>query len=385
MTADGLLTTPLHAWHQAHHGRLVEFAGWSMPVQYSSIIEEHQAVRKGVGLFDIGHMGRLHFHGPDARAWLDYLTTNNVARLVPGQIQYSLMVDESGGVLDDILVYHTGAPDQPDYLVVCNASNRDKVVAQFERHRGGFDATLTDHTLASGMIAVQGPAALAALGRVLAPGKGPDPASLKYYHVTTAELALSERAGPCEATLSRTGYTGEDGFELIVPRDRAEAVWSALMEAGQGLGIRSCGLGARDTLRLEAAMPLYGHEMDETVNPYAAGLGWAVKLEKGDFIGRDALRRFRADPGRTRIGLTLEGRRIARQGAVVKRDGTPVGSVTSGTFSPTLGRGLAMALVEPGSWSPGTRLAVDVRGADEPAEVVRLPFYRRPEPVRSSP
>ena len=369
MAGEVLLKTPLHGWHHTHGGRLVEFGGWSMPVQYSTIIDEHKAVRERAGLFDISHMGRLDFAGPDVLPWLDLATTNRVGRLEPGKIQYSLMVDEHGGVIDDILVYRlpTGS-----YSIVCNASNRLKVVAQLHHLAEGFDAKLVDQTTATAMIAVQGPAALAVAQRhVDAPLT-----DLPYYGCTTGTMLGAY------VLISRTGYTGEDGFELIVPEAKAEAAWDALMDAGRVFGLQPCGLGSRDTLRFEAAMPLYGHEMDSTVHPYAAGLGWAVKLDKGKFVGRDALRKHKADPGRTRVGLALAGKRIARQGhpvrLAVSPDAEVVGVVTSGTFSPTLNQSLAMALVRSDLAGLNTELAVDVRGNLESARVVPLPFYRRP-------
>jgi aminomethyltransferase len=363
MPGDAPVKTPLYEWHATHHGRIVEFGGWAMPVQYTSIIDEHQAVRTRVGIFDISHMGRLLIDGPDALAWLERVGTNHVARLAQDQIQYSLLTNEAGGVLDDILVYRL--PE--GFAVVCNASNRVKVLDHLALHKGSFSATLTDRTLDTAMIALQGPSALATLGRVF---EGPL-STVPYYH-STSGIFLGERT-----SASRTGYTGEDGFELVVDRSRAEAAWNALMEAGRDHAIQPCGLGARDTLRFEAAMPLYGHELDETINPYAAGLGWAVKLEKGDFVGCTALRAFKDHPGQRRIGLALEGKRIARQGCTVKRGGQVVGTVTSGTFSPTLERSLAMALVDPTASAIGQRLSVDVRGRDELAQVCRLPFYKR--------
>jgi len=364
MSVEDLLVTPLHAWHQSHGGKLVDFAGWAMPVQYSSIVEEHNAVRQRVGLFDISHMGRLTFAGDDTIDWLERLTTNHVARLQPGQIQYSLMANGGGGLLDDILVYRLSH----GYLVVCNASNRSTVVDQLERHREAAVAQLVDRTLDTAMIAVQGPKALETFQPLF-----PAPLdSLKYYHATMGRLFDS-----VDAVVSRTGYTGEDGLELIVPATEAEKVWNALLESGKTYGILPCGLGARDTLRFEAAMPLYGHELSETINPYAAGVGWAVKLRKGEFIGRDALEKFKADPGQTRVGIRVEGKRIARQGSIVRQGGQDVGLVTSGTFSPTLGLSLAMALVDPAVSEIGTALRVDVRGREEPAEVVELPFLRR--------
>lgn len=362
--AAPLLRTPLHPWHQAHGGRLVEFGGWSMPVQYTTIVEEHQAVRQRVGLFDISHMGRLTFDGPGVLGWLERVTTNHVARLRENQIQYSLMPNERGGVIDDLLVYR-----QPfAFLVVCNASNRQRVVAQLQRYREGSEGNFRDRTEDTAMIAAQGPRALATVQPLFDQPLEP----VRYYH-----LAMGRVLGDVAAVVSRTGYTGEDGFELIVPAAEAVRVWEALLESGRSHGIVPCGLGARDTLRLEAGMPLYGHELSEEINPYAAGLAWAVKLDKGAFVGREALRNWKQDPGRTRVGLRLEGKRIARQGAAVVEGARPVGVVTSGTFSPTLQASLAMALVEPPLARPGTPLAVSIRDQDAPATVVELPFYRR--------
>jgi aminomethyltransferase len=370
MSLDPPLKTPIHDWHQAHGGRLVEFGGWLMPVQYTTIVEEHQAVRQHVGLFDISHMGRLTFDGPDALPWLEHVTTNHVAKLAEYQIQYSLMANGGGGLIDDVLVYKSPF----GYIMVCNASNRAHVLAQLERHREGRITRLTDRTPDTAMIAVQGPAARA----TLQPLFNGDLAGLKYYHLTMGRVT-----GDVDTVISRTGYTGEDGFELIVGAASAIKVWEALMESGKPHGLLPCGLGARDTLRFEAAMPLYGHEMNEAINPYAAGLGWAVKLNKGEFVGRDALAEFKARPGQVRVGLRLDGKRIARQGSEVFRDGAPVGLVTSGTFSPTLQETLAMALVDPESATEGTALGLDVRGHRETARVVKLPFYRRPDPPRA--
>jgi aminomethyltransferase len=366
MPGDPPLRTPLFAWHEAHGARLVEFGGWSMPVQYSTIVEEHQAVRRRVGLFDISHMGRLTFDGLGTLPWLERVTTNQVARLAEGQIQYSLMPNDQGGLIDDILVYRL--PSGVGYLVVCNASNRANVVAQFERQHRGVDAKMTDRTRDTAMIAVQGPEARATVQPLFnAPLD-----DVKYYHATMGRLLDS-----VDAVASRTGYTGEDGWELIVPAAQAERVWTALLESGQKYGIAPCGLGARDTLRFEAAMPLYGHELSDTINPYAAGVGWAVKLDKGEFVGREALRAAKRDPGQARVGLLLQGKRIARQGSVVLRDGRPIGTVTSGTFSPHFHLSLAMALVEPSAAALGTPVVVDVRGHEEPATVGKLQCHRR--------
>ncbi|MCA1685635.1 MAG: glycine cleavage system aminomethyltransferase GcvT [Planctomycetia bacterium] len=365
MSSESAMKTPLYDWHKSHGGRLVEFSGWLMPVQYTTIVEEHQAVRQRLGLFDISHMGRLSFGGPDALPWLEHVTTNHVARLGVDQIQYSLMANGGGGLIDDVLVYRS----RDSYVLVCNASNRAHVLSQLERHREGRDANLVDRTPDTAMIAVQGPSALATLGPIFdAPLD-----TLAYYHLTIGRLL-----GDVDAVVSRTGYTGEDGYELIVPADAAMRVWDAVLESGRPHGAVPCGLGARDSLRFEAAMPLYGHELNEAINPFAAGLGWAVKLEKGDFVGRDALNTLKAHPGQARVGLKLDGKRIARQGAEVYHDGKPAGLVTSGTFAPTLGQSLAMAMVDPASAPVGTALQVDVRGHQEPATVVKLPFYRRP-------
>ena len=335
-----------------------------MPVQYTTIVEEHQAVRQRVGLFDISHMGRLTFEGPGVLDWLERVTTNQVARLVDNQIQYSLMTNDQGGVIDDILVYR-----QPfAYLVVCNASNRSKVVAQLEGHRGDAANHLRDRTLDTAMIAIQGPRAWETLQPLFNQPLEP----LRYYHLTMGRLL-----DRIDTVISRTGYTGEDGFELIVSARAVQEVWDALMESGRPQGILPCGLGARDTLRLEAAMPLYGHELSESINPYSAGLGWAVKLDKGEFVGREALRARKSHPGPTRVGLVLEGRRIARQGATVLGDDQEVGQVTSGTFAPSLQLSVAMALVDPRAAAVGTELSVDIRGHREDARVVALPFYKR--------
>jgi len=355
-----LQRTPLHDWHLAHGGRMVDFAGWDMPVQYASIVEEHQAVRTAAGVFDIRHMGRLWLKGPDALKLVQRIYTNNAATLKEGQVRYGLICNESGGILDDVLIY--GWND--GYGMVVNASNRQKVVAWIGRHQPGLGVQMQDTTLESCMIAVQGPLAVE-LCRGLTPA---DVTSLPYYFATRTTYR-SQNCG-----VSRTGYTGEDGFEFMVGAEQGRQLWEELL----GRGAKPCGLGARDTLRLEAAMPLYGHELNEETDPFQAGLSWAVKLDKGDFIGREALLRRRQDPSLPqRIGLELEGRRIAREGAVVLKDGEPVGRVTSGTFSPTLNKAIAMAYIKPAHAQAGTILAVDVRGKPESARVVPLPFYRR--------
>ncbi len=363
-TQAPLLQTALCDWHRAHGGRLVEFGGWSMPVQYTTINEEHEAVRQRVGLFDIGHMGRLTFDGSGVLEWLERATTNRVASLVDHQIQYSLVATEDGGVIDDILVYR-----QPfAYLVVCNASNRERVVGHFEAARKGAEGNFNDRTRDTAMIAVQGPKAL----ETLQPLYDQDLASVPYYHLTMGKLLSS-----VGAVISRTGYTGEDGFEVIVGNSAAMSIWDALLHSGKPHGVIPCGLAARDTLRLEAAMPLYGHELSDSIDPFSAGLAWAIKLDKGEFIGRKALMNFAKNPPIARVGLSLPGKRIARQGSVVFADERQVGEVTSGTFSPTLKQSVAMAYVEPALAAPGTKLSIDIRGHREPASVVKLPFYKR--------
>jgi aminomethyltransferase len=361
--------TVLHDWHQAHHGRMVDFAGWSMPVQYSSIVDEHNAVRQRVGLFDISHMGRIEFQGADAVRFLDHLLTNEVASLKPGQVRYSLVCREDGGILDDVLVYRVeqSMTGEPTHLLVVNASNREKILGWIETQRRGFDVSVVDRTAEWAMIALQGPIAcdlFAAYGT-------PDPSPFKYYTCWKGQTPH----GP--AIVSRTGYTGEDGLELIVPSGIAQAVWSDLISRGQSAGIAPCGLGCRDTLRLEAAMPLYGHELSEEIDPLTAGLSFAVKLSKS-FVGQKRLAEIAASPrDRVRAGLMLDGRRIAREGTPVKAGSETVGEVTSGTFSPTLQKTIAMAYLSPAASAPGTRIEVDLRGKLEPGQVASLPFYRR--------
>jgi aminomethyltransferase len=356
--------TALYDWHVAHGGRMVDFAGWEMPIQYTSIIEEHNAVRQRVGLFDIAHMGRLAFAGPQAGQLLDHLLTNDVSALDPGQVRYSLVCNEQGGILDDVLVYRF----DDAYLLVVNASNREKIVEWIGRHSGPFDAQVRDDTQETFMAALQGPQAAA----VLAPHTPLELDPLRYYTAARTQIF------GLDATLSRTGYTGEDGFEIIVAGSEGLRLWEQLMQAGADAGIAPCGLGCRDTLRLEAAMPLYGHEMDETTDPFTAGLGFGVKLQAGDFIGKEALEQLKQQPAtHKRVGLVLEGRRIAREGATVLADDTPVGRVTSGTFSPTLGQSIAMARVERLAAGEEADFTVDIRGQQVAARIVPLPFYKR--------
>jgi aminomethyltransferase len=359
-----MLRTALYDWHVAHGGRMVDFAGWEMPVQYSTITDEHHAVRKSAGLFDIAHMGRLRFDGPDAAAFLDHLLTADVHSLSVGQIRYSLVVNEQGGILDDVLVYRFA----DCHLLVVNASNREKIVAWIESRRAGYDFAYRDQTLDTFMFALQGPRAEA----ILKPLVDVDLSAIKYYWGTEGKIAGQA------AIVSRTGYTGEDGFEVTVERAAGVKTWEQVVSAGQPDGLRTCGLGCRDTLRLEAAMPLYGHEMDESVDPFSAGLGFGVSLKKSDFIGKSALEVSKAKSDLPkRVGLELDGKRIAREGAELYIGDRRVGQVTSGTFSPTLEKAIAMASVAQDASAVGTALEVDIRGKLAPARVVKLPFYRR--------
>ncbi|OAI55350.1 glycine cleavage system protein T [Planctomyces sp. SCGC AG-212-M04] len=363
--------TVLHDWHQTHHGRMVDFAGWSMPVQYSSIVEEHNAVRQNAGLFDISHMGRLEFQGPDAVKFLDHLLTNEVSTLKPGQVRYSLVCREDGGILDDVLVYRVeqSINGEPTHLLVVNASNRPKILDWIKSQRSGFNVTVIDRTSEWSMIALQGPKACG----IFADYGTPDPAPFKYYTCWKGQTPH----GP--AIVSRTGYTGEDGIELMVPSGIAVAVWTDLMSRGRDAGILPCGLGCRDTLRLEAAMPLYGHELSEEIDPLTAGLQFAVKLTK-TFVGQPRLAEIAASPlDRVRVGLALDGKRIAREHTPVKVATETIGEVTSGTFSPTLQKTIGMAYVSKAYAQPGTRIEVDLRGKLEPGQIVPLPFYRRPK------
>ena len=343
---------------------MVDFAGWEMPVQYSSIVEEHNAVRTAVGLFDISHMGRLQFRGDASQAFLNGVLTNDTAKLKIGDVRYSLICGKDGGILDDVLVYRF--PER--WELVVNASNREKIVSWL-KHSAGFAAIeFTDCTLTTGMIAMQGPQSLA----LLKDASDLDLAGMKYY------TAMDVQSFGTSVVVSRTGYTGEDGFELVMPVADAEQIWLTLLKHGAKYGVVPAGLGCRDTLRLESAMPLYGHELNETVDPLTAGLEFAVKFKKPDYPGKAALELVRSRSLQmARVGLILEGRRIAREESPVHIDGNAVGRVTSGTFSPTLQKVIAMAYVPVASSSLGTVVDVNLRGTLVPATVVALPFYKR--------
>ncbi|MBI3822113.1 MAG: glycine cleavage system aminomethyltransferase GcvT [Planctomycetes bacterium] len=354
--------TVLHDWHAAHGGRMVDFGGWDMPVQYTTIIDEHTAVRSAAGLFDVSHMGRLSFGGPDTLQLIQKIYTNNAATMKDGQVRYGLVCNDNGGIKDDVLVYRWPY----GYAMVVNASNRAKIVDWINASKGPLDVKMDDQTLSTCMIAVQGPKAMAMCAKLTEL----DPSTLAYYYAAPTRY----RNQPC--VISRTGYTGEDGVEIMIANAFGVQLWEDLLQRGG----KPCGLGARDTLRLEAAMPLYGHELSEDIDPFQAGLSWAVKLDKGDFRGKEALVRRKSDATlRVRVGLELKGKRIAREGAIVKANGKQIGTVTSGTHSPTFARPIAMAYVDPAYQKIGTPLAIDIRGNDEEAVVVPMPFYKRPK------
>jgi aminomethyltransferase len=354
--------TALYERHVALGGRMVDFGGWELPQQYSSIRDEHLAVRRVAGLFDISHMGRLVVEGAGAEAYLQHLLTNDLSQLAPGHAMYSLMCKDDGGVIDDLVVYRQ---TKDRFLVVVNAANRDKDTAWMRKHLPDH-VSMEDHTLDVSLIAFQGPRA-----HELMPDGSSDTDKIPYFGFQPGKVA------GVDALISRTGYTGEDGFELFVDSTKVAAVWDAILAKGTTEGALPAGLGARDATRLEAALRLYGNDMDESVNPYEAGLGWTVKLAKTDFIGRDALARVKEQgPRRTLLGLKTDPANIPRHGAEVMVHGRRVGAVTSGTHSFFLGHPIALALVEAASLRVGDRVVVDVRGREASAEVVKLPFYR---------
>jgi aminomethyltransferase len=354
------LRTPLYDWHVRRGAKIVDFGGWDMPVLYSSITAEHAAARSAAGLFDISHMGRIRFNGPGAEQLLEFLLTNRVSDLAIGQVRYALMLNDDGCVLDDVLLYRLPS----GYLLVVNASNRAKLIPWINRHLPNYEASIDDTTTNTAMIAVQGPRAIDLARPLLAD----DPGSLRYYY------AMETYYEGVRAVVSRTGYTGEDGVEIIVPSADAVGLWEKLLSAGAAVGAAPIGLGARDTLRLEAGMPLYGHELTESIDPIQAGLGWAVKDK--EFVGREAI--SRRDPRRAvRVGLQLSDKRIAREGFPILAGGAQIGVVCSGTFGPTVGASIAMGYITPDHAKVGSAVEVSIRQASAPATVVSLPFYKR--------
>jgi aminomethyltransferase len=370
-TAEGLQRTALVERHRALGGRLIDFAGWEMPVQYSSILDEHRAVRERVGLFDLSHMGEVWVSGQGAANGLAAALVSDPGRLVPGRAHYSMICAADGGIIDDLIVYRVA---DERFMVVPNASNREAVAAALSERLGGHDAAMDDASLRTSLVAVQGPRA----AELLQPLTDVDLGSVKYYAIAEGH-ACGE-----PAFVARTGYTGEDGFELFLEWDAALPVWDRLLAEGERMGIMACGLGARDTLRLEAGMPLYGNELDRGTNPFEAGLGRVVKFDKAmDFVGREALEQVaQAGPSKQLVGMTVRGRGIARHGYPLHMPGDEAesGIVTSGAPSPTLGVPIAMGYLPPAEATIGTTVEVAIRGSRVEAEVVPLPFYKRAAP-----
>jgi aminomethyltransferase len=354
------MRTGLYDWHVGRGARMVDFGGWDMPVMYATIMEEHTAVRTAAGIFDVSHMGRLSFGGPDTLNLIQSVYTNNAATMKDMQVRYGLICNDQGGIRDDVLVYRWPY----GFAMVVNAGNREKIVQWINESKGALNVQMQDQTLDTCMIAIQGPRSLEMCKGLVEADIG----TLAYYY------AAPTRYDGKGCVVSRTGYTGEDGFEFMVGKGQGVQLWETLVKRGA----TPCGLGARDTLRLEAAMPLYGHELSEEIDPFQAGVGWAVKLDKVTFRGREALIKRQKDATlRKRVGLELGGKRIAREGAAVSAKGQAIGAVTSGTFSPTLHKTIAMAYVDPAYAAVGTECQLDIRGTGEAARVVALPFYKR--------
>lgn len=370
MSSNAPRLTALDALHRSLGATMTDFAGWDMPLRYGSERDEHLAVRTRAGLFDLSHMGEITVTGPQAAALLNHALVGNIASVGVGRARYTMICREDGGILDDLIVYRLA---ENEYMVVANASNAQVVLDALTERAAGFDALVRDDRDAYALIAVQGPESPGILKSLT----DADLDGLKYY------AGLPGTVAGVPALIARTGYTGEDGFELFVAPSDAEKLWQALTDAGTPVGLVPCGLSCRDTLRLEAGMPLYGHELTTSLTPFDAGLGRVVKFEKeGDFVGRAALQeaatRAEENPPRVLVGLVAEGRRVPRAGFSVVADGKVIGEVTSGAPSPTLGKPIAMAYVDAAHAAPGTAgVGVDIRGSHEPYEVVALPFYKR--------
>ncbi|MDX3755886.1 glycine cleavage system aminomethyltransferase GcvT [Streptomyces sp. AK02-04a] len=370
MSSNAPRLTALDALHRSLGATMTDFAGWDMPLRYGSERDEHLAVRTRAGLFDLSHMGEITVTGPQAAALLNHALVGNIASVGVGRARYTMICREDGGILDDLIVYRLA---ENEYMVVANASNAQLVLDALAERAAGFDALVRDDRDAYALIAVQGPESPGILKSLT----DADLDGLKYY------AGLPGTVAGVPALIARTGYTGEDGFELFVAPSDAEKLWQALTDAGAPVGLVPCGLSCRDTLRLEAGMPLYGHELTTSLTPFDAGLGRVVKFEKeGDFVGRAALQeaasRAEENPPRVLVGLVAEGRRVPRAGYPVVADGKVIGEVTSGAPSPTLGKPIAMAYVDAAHAAPGTAgVGVDIRGSHEPYEVVALPFYKR--------
>jgi glycine cleavage system T protein (aminomethyltransferase) len=363
--ASGLLKTPLHDVIRRSGARCVDFAGWEMPVQFESVIEEHMAVRTRAGLFDVSHMGEIEVAGEGALSFLEEVTPNHVGRLEEGQAQYSALLTERATFVDDILVHRRG---RERFLLCVNASNTRKDFEHLQRQTSGRNLHLEDVSSRFAQLALQGPRAVSILGRVA----GGAVAGIPSYHFIEGSLAGAP------ALISRTGYTGEDGFEIYLAPGDAEKVWLALLEEGRTEGIAPCGLGARDTLRLEARLPLYGNDIDETVTPLEAGLSFIVKLEKGTFLGAEVLRAQKErGVARTLAGFEMTGRGIARHGYPLRVEGRDAGQVTSGSYAPFLKKNIGLGYVPARLAVPGQEIEIVIRGSSIPARIVKTPFYKR--------
>lgn len=365
MTAPSeLKKTPLFEVHSALNAKLVDFGGWNMPVQYSGILQEHNAVRTGVGVFDVSHMGEIEIRGPEAEKLINAVATNNAEKLKRGQAHYSALLYEHGGFVDDILVHKVS---DANFFLCVNSSNQEKDFEHIRTHNR-FDAEVEFLSDRYAQLAIQGPKALATLQKLTQT----DLASIKYYWFTDGTVS------GVPARIARTGYTGEDGFEIYIPPESAAQLWARLLEAGEEFGIKPCGLGARNTLRLEAKMALYGHEITASINPYEADLGWVVKMDKGDFVGRGALEKVAAE-GVTRklVGFEMRERGIGRDGYEVWIDGTPAGWVTSGGPSPTLNKNIGLCYLPAEKAVPGITIQVLIRNTPVEAVTVPTPFYKR--------
>ncbi|MHB1169826.1 MAG: glycine cleavage system aminomethyltransferase GcvT [Longimicrobiales bacterium] len=362
--AERLKRTPLYEEHVKAGAKIVPFAGYEMPVQYpTGIIQEHKAVRERAGLFDVSHMGELEIRGGDALGLLQYVTTNDASKIAVGQAQYTVICNESGGAIDDCIVYRF----EDHYLIVVNASNQDRDREHIMQHAGRFGTQVIDRSEETGLLALQGPAAQRVLERITEVQLN----TIAYYHFAEGDVA------GVPAIISRTGYTGEDGFELYLPADQTAKVWQRILEAGQEEAVLPVGLGARDSLRLEMGYVLYGNDLDERRTPLEAGLGWVTKLDKGEFIGREALQQQKNDGVRERlVAFVLKERGFPRHGYEIRVDGEPAGEVTSGAHAPSLEYGIGLAYVAVEAARAGTMIDVMVRGKPVPAEIVRPPFYK---------
>ncbi|UNK46442.1 glycine cleavage system aminomethyltransferase GcvT [Arthrobacter sulfonylureivorans] len=375
-------TTPRHTALYEEHERLgasfTDFGGWMMPLKYSSELAEHHAVRNSAGLFDLSHMGEVWITGPEAGKFLDYALVGKLSSVAEGRAKYSLICNADGGIIDDLIIYRRPANQDGDrYLVVPNAGNAPTVAAELAARAKGFDVTVEDATANTSLVAVQGPKSVEILLQLVPAAQHATVREMKYYSADEVDFTVA--GAPLKLLLARTGYTGEDGFEIYVPNANAGSLWNALLEAGQSADLLPAGLACRDSLRLEAGMPLYGNELSLQASPFDAGLGGVVSLKKdSDFVGRAALE-AQKEKGSARklVGLKGAGRRAGRSHYPVLKDGRTIGEVTSGQPSPTLGYPIALAYVDAEYAEPGTRVEVDLRGKPEPFDVVELPFYRR--------